>query len=93
MLDKELLVLSPLLIQFISLLFIFGPSTTILSMAGLVIWTITLSHTPLLSGWWYNITMMLLKSESADGEEKQWGRVIICFFVCPVSVYLHLCME
>lgn len=68
----------PNLVYFRSL--IFGPSTTILGMAGPVIWTINLSHTPLVSGWLWNTTMMLLKSDRAAGEEKQWGRVIIIIF-------------
>lgn len=68
----------PDLVLFFTL--IVGLSTTILGMAGPVIWTINLSHTPLVSGWLWNTTMMLLKSDRAAGEEKQWGRVIICFF-------------
>lgn len=96
MLDEELLVWSPFPNLVCFLTSIFGQSTTILGMAGPVIWTINLSHTPLVSGWLWNTTMMLLKSDRAAGKEKQWGRVIICFFfflMCPVSVYLHLCME
>lgn len=82
----------PNLVDFLTL--IFGPSTTILGMAGPVIRTINLSPTPLVSGWLWNTTMMLLTSDRAAGEEKQWGRVIIClFFRCPPSVYLHFVYE
>lgn len=69
---------------------IFGPSSTILGIAGPVIWTINLSHTPLVSGRLWNNTMMLLKSDRAAGEEKQWGVCDYYVFLCPVVVYLHV---
>lgn len=88
MLDKELLVLSPLLIKFISLLFIFGPSTTILSMAGLVIWTIT-PHcflgggTTLLWCYWKAIAPM---------GKKNSGGVWLFVFLCALWVCIYICV-
>lgn len=41
--------------------------------------------------------MMLLKNDRVAGEEKQCacvgGGILLFFFSCPVSVYLHVCME
>lgn len=72
-------------LNFRSFPFSLGQVLLFLGMAGPVIWTINSSHTPLVSGWLWNTTMMLLKSDRAAGEEKQWGRVIIIifFFVVP----------
>lgn len=79
----------PDLVYFLYL--IFGPSTTILGMAGPVIWTINLSHTPLVCGWLWNTTMMLLKSDRAAGEEKQWGCGLLFFFFCALWVCIYMC--
>lgn len=80
-----------------------GRALLFLGMAGPVIWTITLSHTPLVSGRLWNTTVMLLKSDSA-AEEGRWGKrrtqrrwgcdcvfgVFFVFFLHPVVVYLHV---
>lgn len=45
-----------------------GRALLFLGIAGPVIWTITLSHTPLVSGRLWNTTVMLLKSDSTAEE-------------------------
>ena len=73
--------------------YFFGPRSTVLGMAGPVIWTINLSHIPLCSGRLWNNTTMLLKSDRAAGEEKKnSGRVWRLCFSCPVVVRLHVWM-
>lgn len=93
MLD-ELLLHSPFLISVGCTLLFFW------SKASPVIWTITVSHTPLVSGWWWNTATMLLKSDRAAGEEKQWRCVIIiifcalwvCIYMCEWSISLFVCV-
>lgn len=71
-----------------------GPARLFLAVAGPVIWTITLSHTPLLSGSLWNTTVMLLKSErSRRGQtttERRcvWGRGRL--WLCASFFFLSL---
>lgn len=85
-----------------------GRALLFLGMAGPVIWTITLSHTPLVSGRLWNTTVMLLKSDSAAEEgvgvgkrhtERRWGCdcvfvffVFLCFLFAPCGRVLT-CMN
>lgn len=104
-LDKELLVWSPVLIQFVFLsLFTLGQVLLFWAVAGPVVWTINLSHTPLV--FWVVVGTLLwcywkaIEPLGGGGEQCVVGGtgviiiiIIILFFMCPVSVYLHVWME
>lgn len=72
-----------------------GRALLFLGMAGPVIWTITLSHTPLVSGRLWNTTVMLLKSDSAaeegGGDVQRGGGVVIVFGFLFSFCALWLC--
>lgn len=106
-LDKELLVWSPVPIHFVFLsLFSLGQVLLFWAMAGPVIWTINLSHTPLV--FWVVVgTLLWCYWKAIEPLGWGWGEggnsvcggregcdyYYFLFLMCPVSVYLHVWME